>query len=527
MIHMDRRLLLVTALVFTIALVTAEENHKFCPQKCHCSNENNLYTLHCTSLNFIKNATPKELLSIVSLDVSHSSISLDKHLVKKLVNLERLDLSNNKLTTIKHFPQLPKLNYLNLRRNYLKTLPHKNFENLETLDVSHNYIQQIPKEVLKWKKLKRIYIDGNKFSCSSESLKIRDELLERHVQLAGNAKCNSPGRYYGKSWKTVFDLDGGWLEWENSKDYIADEPGSGDVSAEVNPWSTTQAPEETTDDFNFGSGEGDFEFQPSEANVEEDETYHDENTTEMPENPFEDGGSGDEENSEEDIFSTTEAIEPIITTKKSVFIETAPKPTEDLVDTISVSTVGPSDTYNNNSINEELGNVEAAKANESSLGTNIVLILLLFALVALLVYFIKKKKANRKRNERQKADDFEKPPNEIELLPKSSIINEKQNGNPETTPLMNGNGDVEKDQYEKDTAGTLNCTPVEMRKKDAANGTNNNTNSPPHSPQQEVLSVKVKASEIPDSVPKTPILVDRRKTSDGQTSVIPSPNQNV
>lgn len=535
MIRIGPSFLLVTAFFIIIGSVLSSADDNFiqiCPEGCHCSTEEYYTTLHCTSFNFIKKLTLKEQHAIESLDVSNVSLtSLDKHLVKKLVNLERLNLSHNRLTDIKHFPFLSKLTHLNLGTNLIKTLPGKQLANLEVLDISHNYIREIPSDLPKWSKLKRLYVGGNLFICSRESLDTRDALVDRKVKLIGNPICSTPAKFHGKSWIHADDF-GEYIKLHNQDDMLADEPeGSGDVegSGEVNPWTDppTHEEENRESDFEF-SGEGNIVDINPEIH---DHTEHEEYTTVLypgyDETREDDEGSGNLDlDDENDIFSTTEIIvEPIITTKKSIDLETVQKPTTEDVGEVDAVTKSP-----DGGVNEDLGSQEPQpnKSNQGSMGTNIFLVIMLFCLVAVLAYLIKKRKSN-KRNARRK-DDLEKQNAGLEMLPKSAVVNEKQNGNAETAPLMNGqNGDVEK-EFEKDTIDAVNHSPES--KKDAVLNDESTSSvgsttlsTPPHSPKQNVLSVKVRASEIPDSIPSKPIIVDRRKTSDGQ-SIIVTPNFN-
>lgn len=543
MTHMGPQLLLVTAVVFTVGLLpSSAANHRhFCPEACHCSSQDAFPTVQCTSFNFVKKLSPKELSAIVALDVSNASLtSVDKHLVKKLVNLERLNLSFNRLSDIKHLPFLPKLTHLNLHSNLLKTLPGKQLGNIEVLDISRNYIRELPQELLKWTHLKRLYLDGNVFTCSRESLDIRDALLDRKIKIIGRPLCSSPSKFYGKSWIHAVDF-GEYLKIHNQDDMLSDDNGgSGEIpdegSGHVDPWSTTPIPEEvgrgSNDDLYFGSGD-----EPKYNEPEENTEHPRETTTELLDyadsEEEEDEGSGavppayidtDDVNKLPDIFTTSEMPEikePEISTRKTVPVYVKPVVTEG-PDRVEITT------------EENINEAQANKLDKGSLGTNIFLVFIVLCLVALLVYFIKKKKANKRRNARQKAEDLEKQNAGIELLPKSSVVSEKQNGNPENTPLMNGqNGEIEK-EIETSLTDNLNQSPVEVRKKDAVNGDSRDgldspqSNAPQHSPKQDILSLKTKTSEIPDSIPRTPILVDRRKTSDGQNIVVtPSPNQRI
>lgn len=79
--------------------------------------------------------------------------------ISKLVNLERLDLSGNKISTLTPVLfKMKKLKYLNLTGNLLRSLPPAigDLNNLEELEIAFNEIAALPKEIARLTKLTRI-----------------------------------------------------------------------------------------------------------------------------------------------------------------------------------------------------------------------------------------------------------------------------------------------------------------------------------------------------------------------------------
>ncbi|WP_298761651.1 leucine-rich repeat domain-containing protein [uncultured Psychroserpens sp.] len=83
----------------------------------------------------------------------------------KNYELVELDLSNKGLKKLpKDILKYNKLKSINLRNNKLKEFPIElsKLSNLETLIISNNLIDTIPKEILNLKRLKYLYVDDNR-----------------------------------------------------------------------------------------------------------------------------------------------------------------------------------------------------------------------------------------------------------------------------------------------------------------------------------------------------------------------------
>lgn len=173
-----------------------------------------------------------------------------------------------------------------------------------------------------------------------------------------------------------------------------------------------------------------------------------------------------------------------------------------------------------NETNEIKGKIKSGDVNESS-STYIFLFILLALVVSLIVFAIfKRRSIQRKRDDKKrKLEEIEGPAEEMKLLKKPVIeVNNKPNGTNETVALINGNTDnqqngVEPTDINLTNGKKLDDEDVEIRRK-IADDTKLLT--------PEAKRVTVKASEIPNSTPKTPILVTRHLNSDG--SIVTTPN---
>lgn len=452
-----------------------------CPIECYCTDHHDYTytTLHCKSLRFINKLFPKEINSITSLDLSNSSMhSLDKKL-KKLVNLERLNLSQNKLTDINNFPHLPKLIDLNLHSNLIKSFSAKHLpKSLLHLDVSHNLLRQLPRDLILLQFLHQIDVQNNPFSCNAESLDIRDALMDRDVIFSGKVVCHDPPNFRGQPWIQAVDLDEFFKL--HDRDMLADEgyDGSGDMDDTDKILSEDKAEDE-------GESSGDhmpiieeiipLVQMPKLQEVPKPSTLEIPTTTDSDSDfNFNEVGSGD------DIEMPTQRVPERIA---------------------EASTLGP--VVNPTSENTE------EKAN---IGTNIFLGVFLLCLVALLIYAVKKNKEKKRENRRKRRNEKLKA---IEMMPKNypRKPSDKQNGNTDTVPFLNGQNGNSKTPDDDST--------LREAEEGLVSSSEPTTNaSAPLCPPPEVQSVKVRASEIPDSVPQTPILVTRNRSSDGKSIVV-------
>lgn len=463
----------VTLCIFHI--ISAKQIHH-CPVDCQCTkNETtSITTLHCNSLKFITKLTPKEIEHITSLDLSSVKMhSLDQKL-KKLINLEVLNLSHNKLTDLKYFPHLTKLTHLNLKGNLIDSFTAKHLPiTLTHLDISHNKIEELPQDITRLNSLKHLDLHGNSFTCSRDSLDVRDSLLEQHVHISGKVTCFDPPKLKGQSWLHAVDFDE-YFKLHPDEQMLGDQPeGSGDADTMESSGDGAVPIEEVIEK----------KVEPKVEGEKPTPTTTPEATTTDSDFDFIDGGSGDG-----------------VTNSRS----------ENIAEDNTGSTITPL--------------IKANPASEdpdkhANMGTNIFLGIFLLCLLALLIYAVKKNKERKREQRKQKREERLKHKAAMELMPKNldRKPSDKQNGNPDAVPLMNGqNG--KSDGLKEAEEGLLQTNQPLL-----SNEPSNGDTLPLYQP--DVKAVKVKASEIPDSVPQTPILVNRNRNSDGKIIVTPNSNQ--
>ncbi|XP_055022799.1 oligodendrocyte-myelin glycoprotein [Boleophthalmus pectinirostris] len=112
--------------------------------------------------------------------------SLDKNDTAYHWNLKTLDLSDNELERIVFINNtLPGLQVLNLSYNRFWTVPTNMPHNLETIDLSHNFLVQIlPGSLDRLPKLNRFFLHNNKFSWLHEG--IFDKLATLEIMTLGD-----------------------------------------------------------------------------------------------------------------------------------------------------------------------------------------------------------------------------------------------------------------------------------------------------------------------------------------------------
>lgn len=140
---------------------------------CNCNNEYNqsLYVANTKHLDFsTKNTLEKiptiifELENIQNVSFTHHRMSTVNKGIKKLVHLEKINLSNN------HFQSIPKLILelnqiieLSLSNNQISSIPTDihSLEKLEVLRLDYNCIGEIPSSIQKMRNLRTLSLEGN------------------------------------------------------------------------------------------------------------------------------------------------------------------------------------------------------------------------------------------------------------------------------------------------------------------------------------------------------------------------------
>lgn len=150
-----------------------------------CSNE--ITTIEPEAFYGMKN------LGYLNLEGNKLSTFRPERYIGKSLTLEILNLSKNQITTVKKFPEMPKLISVDYGDNVIKSFEDYSFENtkkLYTVIFSHNQIEQLrtnifskecnigellldhnklkyiqPNTLQKLSKLKNVTVDGNPWSC--------------------------------------------------------------------------------------------------------------------------------------------------------------------------------------------------------------------------------------------------------------------------------------------------------------------------------------------------------------------------
>lgn len=511
--------LIIYSLLISAATVLAAPS-QYCPNGCTCDWRDRLWQVHCQFFfNILTKPTPAQLATIDSLDLSHSSISSIDPDAVRLTKLKRLNLHSNGITAF-NVEQLPK--------------------SLQVLDLSENKIADIPKSWHMLPRLKQLNLTGNPISCDCNSLKARDYLRKAKVDLVGPVACDSPSRLRGQSWVSVTspscDESDGLFG-----DVQGDEPYEGSGSGDVGYISA---------DGNDGNLTDDGEFIPV--------SEHSEKTTTP--TTFDDGdeGSGDfggvpgsiyDEYEEEEERVNNASLDGVhachfnCSTPPPLEVEngTDVSPAPGLLDGIriiasdlgilassstpqpSTTTLAPEPVTEDVVISKkaDVANAEPTKVLDEPLpkeasvlddarSTYIFLAGLAVVMVCLIIYAVLRRRRrgnHRLRMQHRNGNKSEPahPGEELKLLNKPSPPIEKVNGSHETSALM--------DNHKEDKPDPASFEEVELRPKIKES---NHLLTPP------AKRVTIKATELPNSVPKTPILVTRHVSRDGNIVTTPT-----
>lgn len=493
-----------------------------CPYSCTCNKSD----ITCPSYEFIKKLNPKQT-KLSTLTINNANLVNVDSKLKYLKNLQGLDLSNNAIAMLpSEFPYLPKLKTLNLSSNYLNTISFAQLpKSLQILDLSNNSIENFPEDWNHLQQLTTVYLRHNPINCDCENLHIYEQLLKSGIVIPDDLTCFYPKEFHGHLLNTVNCTV---IKEKLLNAMLGDEAGSGledfhigyenqEEEQFINAEDITQLPEDL--DNIEGSGFEGSGFIPILPIPKKTPACIFNCSTPAP------VGSGDEQDASppppikeqvnilfEDIFqpaSVQDINKTPNTTTSSSTTEKALKEVEepilvkesdkDLVETFPTNVTG-------------LGEMERASLNTSSNNSVYIVVGLLIAFVAfLIIYYVNKKKKQRRKNLRKRNKPSENGfGEEMKPLGKSAEKPiEQNNAKPlEAAPLLNGqngklNGDAE-NHVQPPSSDDLE--EVELRKP--------NDTDVLLTPQLE--RVTIKAGELPDSIPKTPLFVHRSVNSDGE-----------
>nr|XP_023026158.1 protein windpipe [Leptinotarsa decemlineata] len=530
--------------------------------------------LDTSSFDFLTKFSEKQFRTIVHLKMSDAAVNKVDPRLKYLKNLSYLDLSHNNVQ-ISSIPSLNSLKTLILKANNLKAINLTALpQNIEEIDISHNLLTQIPRDWISLKYLKKMHLYKNPIDCDCNNVLSYDRLIKSGVSVPESVTCHSPNKYIGK------DITAINCSIDDIMVYDEPEEGSGDadifdesvnteiykvpfveekeddVIIEDNTIIDDKAVEEEEGSGNEGSGFGIFPDTGVIGCIENCSTpgpvgeNDEEFASPLPSaidqarilfqdiNLFEDhpamtSSVATSSTTSKTTVTTTSA--PVAFTEAQIPIKEPKilKETETKLDRQSDKSVDVEEIGHGT----RTGELERASAAPSdSTAVYAIVGVGLFLAVLFVIAFVKGRRSKRRQEKRDIPNSLGE---EMKPLSKLSIsaTNDKANRNsniPENIPLINGQNGKTKD----DTVLLKSFTPLahpELTKEDSEedeelqqNGYNSEPDGVEIRPKSELLTpqrarVTIRESEIPDSIPKTPVLVQRKKNSEGEivTTVVP------
>lgn len=481
-----------------------------CPKLCKCEFNEDSLNAKCSSQKFLLKLDEKQANNFERLDLSNASItSLDKGL-KKLKNLNYLDLSHNELQNIHHLPQLPNLKTVSLANNQLESISVSLLpKSIEDLDISFNSILDLPKDISSLQNLKSLHLQGNPVNCDETAINRYVNLVSLKVNITEHVECHGPKTMAGKNLQSLIAdaLLNPMLGDQEEDEYEEDPDNSEFIRHSTDKTEKKEEPPQEDYGLFEGSGEsgsGDYDKEDPSACVIDCSTFKPleilkENNSSPLLSIKEQVGILFEDLFGKEQDPTTAAPIPVdeSVSKKVVSPVAATKTTKKPTETLAI---GAKESKTS-------GNLDKAAFDDGLtyylIGTVVVL------MVVVAIFIVVKKRITQGKSRRRRNLIKEKGIcSEMKPLGK---YKEKPNGatndkpkeeevRPERIPLMNG-----QDNKTDSPKVYMDDLDVTLRTSEDEDGT---------SPKTE--RVTITSSEIPPSVLKTPQLVHREINSDGE-----------
>lgn len=510
-----------------------------CPQHCQCGHPTG-EGLHasCDSFEVLRKLQPKQARTIESLTVTNIT-DIDPK-IKILRNLKRLQLSKNRMTTLA-IPNLPNLTHLNVSSNYLRRFSAAGLpRSLTSLDLSDNLLGEIPKDLVVLENLRNVNLAGNPVICSCALVEVRDALKDADVTVGGPVLCAAPPHLRGTSWGSdeICPKTGSIWDQMLGDAPVYDGSGSGDSDSglfsegETGTYDGRIEDEFLTDLRPENSSTEDADFEGSGDDIEREFRNNPPkpcyiNCTIPP--PLNNNDTNDTISALDGVWVLLEDIsgkkaEDTTTTKatttevihEETFVAVTRKPLESVPDEIQ-KTPKNDEEANNATTTAPSTALPAPKKSKS---TYILLAVLCIVIVMIIVFAIYKTRTNRRSKKRRQTDAdngiSKKPMQEMtELAPLTKVPETESNSTHLTNGTKNGKAVEESDSKEEEKSDENDG--VELRQKQE----NQALLTP------EAKRVTIKAGEIPGSVPRTPLLVNRHISSDGNVITTPTMDQRL
>ncbi|KAG5896135.1 hypothetical protein JTB14_011880 [Gonioctena quinquepunctata] len=525
------------------------------------------------------------LIELIHQNVERDILNKVDPRLKYLKNLKYLDLSHNNVQ-ISSIPPLNSLKILILKDNSLKSINLTALpQNIEVLDISQNLLTQIPRDWRSLKYLKALSLHKNPIDCECNNVLNFDRLIKSNVSVPDQITCHSPSKVSGKDITTIScSLDDIMLydePAEGSGDADIFDESINETLLRV-PFVEEKEDDEIIDNNTIIDDKDDFLDAHATKDSMEDISEREEGSGDegsgfgiLPdtgvlgciENCTTPGPVGvhDEEHASQPPSAIDQAV---LLLKDLHLIESGNAPTRSSKDTTATtSSVATAKTSAPVPVEEpklsrkteskldkqpdkiedveviangtKTGELERASVPQDSTAVYAIVGVGLFLAVLFIIAFVKNRSNRRRQGKRDIPNSFGeemKPLNKITIT--STNDKPKRNSNiPENVPLINGQNGKAKDKG--DTPKLTSFTPLahpEQTKDETVDDMvqQNGYNSDPEGVEirprtnPELLTpprerVTIRESEIPDSIPKTPVLVQRKKNSEGEivTIVVP------
>ncbi|XP_066158146.1 protein windpipe-like [Euwallacea fornicatus] len=547
-----------------------------CPEGTSCSEPGSVSS---TSFRFLDELKPKQFLTIKKLSVVNASLDKLPAALKYMKGLQYLDLSDNNIE-LHHIPPLTFLRTLKLARNKIadvscSLLP----KHLEELDLSANSINHLPQDWSALPNLKTVHLQQNPIDCDcyNDNVATYRQLVKRRIHIPEPITCELPGYVRGNNISDISctpedeminDMpDEG--SGEGAEDIFNDPPKSGKLIA--NEVKASEENEVIDDKVEVPSEESFLLANNTSDSIQPDEGSGDEGSGFGPlgldhvaacvfdcATPKPVGLRDDRNDTEtdpgataklkiltEDIFGPIlQEVTPSTSTTTTTTTTTTEVPATSISSTSSGGDVSEETVSKDAkqtlikeykpSVDEtrllseptRTGEMEKATAlNQNNYAVYLVVVCGLIIAVLFLVCFIKKRKSNRLEKNRHSALEEEMKP--LEKAPIQAV--NEQNGKskthiPEHVPLINGqNGQSKGEPILKSYVPLEHPESHSLSNVDDEEEPTIREKSFPELLTPHTERVTIRASEIPESIPKTPVLVHRLRNSDGEiiTTVVP------
>lgn len=505
-----------------------------CPENCHCILLDNGEKIHasCTTFEVLRKLQPKHARAIVSFSVTNAITDINPK-IKNLYNLRKLDVSGNRLTTL-NLPPLPSLTHLNVSSNNIKDFKASSLpRSLVNLDISYNYISDIPKDLVLLQNLRYLNISENPVYCSCALVEVRNALKHASVIVQDPVLCDSPTHFKRVSWrndeicpnKEIWNQmlgDGTIYEGSGSGDFaLVPETEIGTYGDKIEDEFLTELHTVTSSEDAAYDGSGD-DIENDFLNNPPKPCYI--NCSTPPPLP-----SNDSNNTISALDGARILFEDISGKKFEETTTTTERSRDETVVVITskpLESQVPKEIQKTSKSDEEVNNSTttapstAIPAPKKSKSTYILLAVLCIVIVMIIVFAIYKSRTNRRNKKRRQTDADnginKKPMQEMTELSPLTKVSEQEANNPHLTNGTKNGKAVEESHVKNDDKPDV-YDGVELRKKQE----NEALLTP------EAKRVTIKAGEIPGSVPRTPLLINRHISSDGNIITTPSLDQRL